>query len=101
MVERADALDRPVGEPLRQMPIALVEPARSRRKGAVGVSVVLEDAQERLERRAPGGRDHGSPRMNATSGSQIASFPRDPPRKTPTIRGSASAFASSSSKVIA
>ena len=44
VVERADALDRPVGEPLRERPLARVDALDRAAKGTVGVGVVLEDA---------------------------------------------------------
>ena len=67
VIERADALDRPVGEPLGQRPVARVDALGRAAKGAVGVGVVLEHAPDRLEGRAPRrGNAHRSPRRNAS-----------------------------------
>jgi hypothetical protein len=67
VVERAHTLDRPVGQPLRERAVALVEPLGGRRKGPVGVRVLLEDAADGLERRPPRGRHaHRRPRRNSS-----------------------------------
>ena len=55
MVERPHPLDGAVREPLRERPLSLVEIFGGTPKGAVGVRVLLEDAQEHLVRR-PAGR---------------------------------------------
>ena len=67
MVERASALDRPVGEPLGERSVSLVEARGGRSQRAVGICTLLEDAQHRLVRRPPGRRDHQrSPRRNSS-----------------------------------
>ena len=55
VVERADALDRPVGEALCERPVARVELGGLRRERPVGVGAFVEDADERPVAR-PGGR---------------------------------------------
>ena len=57
VVERPDALDGAIREPLRERALALVEPLRRGAEGAVGVRVLLEDAQQDFVRGAPRGRD--------------------------------------------
>ena len=57
MVERADALDGPVGEPLRERAVARVQPLGGAAQRPVGVRVLLEDAPDDLERRPPRRRD--------------------------------------------
>ena len=67
VVERADALDRPVGEPLGERPLAGVEAGRGGRKRPVGVGVLLEDALHGLECREPRRRGaHVRPRRNSS-----------------------------------
>ena len=65
-VERPHALHRPVREPLRERAVAVVEPLDRARERAVGVRLLLEDAQHDLERRAARGRDHRRPRRNSS-----------------------------------
>jgi hypothetical protein len=66
VVERADALDRPVREALREGAVARVEPLGGGAEGAVGVRVVLEDAEDRLVGGAARGRDQRRPRRNSS-----------------------------------
>ena len=65
VVERPDALHRPVRDLLGERPVARVEPAGRGGEGAVGVGVVLEDAEDDLVGRAPG-RGYRSPRSHAS-----------------------------------
>ena len=65
-VERAHALHRAVGEPLRERAVAVVEPFDGARERAVGVGLLLEDAQNDVERGAARGRDHRRPRTNSS-----------------------------------
>ena len=58
VVERPDSLDGAVREPLREGPLALVEPLRSASERAVGVGVLLEDPHQHLVRRTTGRADH-------------------------------------------
>ena len=51
VVERADALDRAVREPLGERAVAFVQPGDRRPESAVRVRVVLEDAQQDVESR--------------------------------------------------
>jgi hypothetical protein len=53
VVERAHALDGPVGDLLRQRAVAAVEPFGRARENAVGVRVLLEDPADDLVRRPP------------------------------------------------
>jgi hypothetical protein len=64
VVERAYALHRPEGEALRQRTIARIQPLGSRTQDAVGVRLVLEDAQDDLVRRLP--RRQRRPRRNSS-----------------------------------
>ncbi len=57
VIERAHTLHGAVREPLRERALALVEPLRRGAEGAVGVRVLLEDAEEDFVRGAPRGRD--------------------------------------------
>ena len=66
VVDRAHPLHRPVGDPLGERAVALVEPGRSGREGPVGVRLVLEHAPHDLERRAAGGGDQRVPRANSS-----------------------------------
>ncbi len=59
-------LHRPVGEALRKRAVAVVEPRDGGGKRAVGVRLVLEDAPHDLERGAPCGSDHRTPRRNSS-----------------------------------
>ena len=52
MVERPHALHGAVGEPLREGALPLVQPLGGGAEGAVGVRVLLEDAQQHLVRGA-------------------------------------------------
>jgi hypothetical protein len=66
-VERADALDRSVGDPLRKCAVSAVERLRGGAKGAVRVRVLLEDAQDGLVRRSSRrGNRYCRPRRNAS-----------------------------------
>ena len=66
VVERAYALHSSVRETLRESAIALVEVARCSTKSAVGVRLVLEDAQQHRER-SRAGRAYGRrPRRHAS-----------------------------------
>ncbi len=65
-VERAHALHRAVGEPLRERAVAVVEPVDGARQRAVGVRVLLEDAEDDVERGSPRGCDHRRPRTNSS-----------------------------------
>ena len=64
MVERADALHGSEGEALRQRAVARVEARRCAAEHAIGVRVVLEDAQHDLVRRLA--RRHRRPRRNSS-----------------------------------
>ena len=66
MVERARALNGAEREPLRERAIAFVETGRGAAKGAIRVRVVLEDAQEDVERRDAGGAYARRPRSHAS-----------------------------------
>jgi hypothetical protein len=67
MVERADALDGPVRQALRQRPVPRVETLRGAAKGPVGVGGVLEHPYDRVERRLSGrGHAHLRPRRNSS-----------------------------------
>ena len=57
VVERPHALHGAVRESLGERPLALVEPFGGAAKGAVGVRLLLEHAEQNLVGRAPGGRD--------------------------------------------
>ena len=61
VVERADALHRPVGDALGERAVTLVERLRGGGERSIGVRVLLEHAPHDLVRRAPRGRDaaHG------------------------------------------
>ena len=59
VVERADALNRAVGELLREGAVARVEPLRGAPEGPVGVGAVLEDPLDDACRDRPRGADHG------------------------------------------
>ena len=65
-VERAHALHRSVREPLRERAVAIVETVDRACERAVGVGVLLEDAQDDVERGAARGRDHRRPRRNSS-----------------------------------
>ena len=58
MVERPHALDGAVREPLRERALALVEPLGRAAERAVGIGVLLEDAQQHLVRGAAARADH-------------------------------------------
>ena len=58
VVERPDALNRPVREALCKSAVAFVEPARDAGKRPVRVGVVLEHPQDGVERGPPRRRDH-------------------------------------------
>ncbi len=67
VVERPRALDGTEGDLLRECAVARVQTLRGSPEGAVGVRVLLEDAQDDLVRGAPGRRDaHCKPRRNAS-----------------------------------
>jgi hypothetical protein len=71
VVESPDALDRPVGQPLCERPLARVDALNRAAKGSVRIGVVLEDAPNRLERRAARGETQGqisrAPRVDVIS----------------------------------
>jgi hypothetical protein len=59
-------LHGPVCEELGERSIALVETVDRRRKRAIGVRVLLEDAAHDLERGATRRRDHRTPRRKSS-----------------------------------
>ena len=66
VVERANALNRPEGEPLRERAVARVEPLDRAAQHPVGVGLLLEHAQHDLVGRPPRRRDHRRPRRNSS-----------------------------------
>ena len=66
VVDRARALHRAVGEPLREGPVAIVEAGDGRRKRAVGVRLLGEHAPHDLVRGPPCRSDHRRPRSNSS-----------------------------------
>ncbi len=66
VVERSHALDRAERQPLRERAIALVEGCRRRSKSTIRVRLVLEHAQEDVERRDAGRAYGRSPRSHAS-----------------------------------
>ena len=67
VVEGADALDRPVGQPLSEGTLARLEPGSLGRESAIGVGLLLEHALDGLERRPPRRRRaHFRPRRNSS-----------------------------------
>jgi len=66
VVDRANALHRPVREALGEGAVARVEPRRRRGERAVGVRAVLEHAPDDAERGLPGRGGHRTPRRNSS-----------------------------------
>ena len=66
MVERSHALDGTEREPLRERAITLVEGGRRRSERTIRVRLVLEHAQEDVERRDARGAYGRSPRSHAS-----------------------------------
>ena len=66
MVERPPALDGAEGEALREAAIAVVERLGRAAERTVRIGALLEDAQEHLERRRPGGAYRRRPRSHAS-----------------------------------
>ena len=104
VVERAHALHGAVGEPLRERALALVEVARGGAKDAVGVRVLLEDAQQHLVRDAARRRDRHQRRPRRYSAyamrrppsgctSSSSSAPSSPTRAFQTMSGGPSTTA--------
>jgi hypothetical protein len=59
-------LHRPVGKPLCERTIAIVETLDRTGKRAVGVGVLLEDAEDDVERGSARRCDHRRPRTNSS-----------------------------------
>ena len=67
VVDRADALNRAVGDPLGERPVAWVETGGGGRHRPVRVRLVLEDPAHHLVGRGAGGRRHARiPRRNSS-----------------------------------
>jgi hypothetical protein len=65
-VERSHALHRAVREPLGKRAVAGVEPFDRARQRAIGIGVLLENAQDDVERGSARGCDHCKPRTNSS-----------------------------------
>ena len=65
-VDRPRALHRPVGEPLRERPVAVVEPRNRRGEDTVGVRLLGEHPPHDLVRGAPRRCDHRNPRTSSS-----------------------------------
>ena len=82
VVERACPLHCPVRDPLRERAVARVQAGGRTGEGAVGVRVLLEDAQDDVVRDSAGRCDHVSPRMKARPGSQKSTTSPSPRSRT-------------------